>query len=241
MNRKALTLGMVLALVAGPAMAEDGASREESIGVGVGAVIGGLAGGPIGAILGAGVGAKIGDEFYQHDEEVDMLSASLAGSRGTVAALERDIDALRNEVNAKDGELARAREMANPEILALLQSGIELDLLFRTDEDALTGSTTDRLRQLALSIAVNPDVQVRLDGYADERGDEDYNQALSNRRVEFVRDVLVAAGVPAARISASAHGESVASEQTVDSFALERRVSLTLYVKDTPSFAANPR
>jgi outer membrane protein OmpA-like peptidoglycan-associated protein len=115
-----------------------------------------------------------------------------------------------------------------------------MDLLFRTDEHVLSDSTGARLEQLALTLAANPDIQIQLDGYADERGDESYNQELSARRVAHVRDVLVSAGIPAGRISVDAHGESAAAEQNADSFALERRVSLTLYVGDTPSFASNP-
>ena len=59
--------------------------------------------------------------------------------------------------------------------------------------------------------------------------------------MEHVREILVSAGVPEDRIAVVAHGESPAAEQTVDSFALERRVSMTLYIGETPSFASNPR
>ena len=44
----------------------------------------------------------------------------------------------------------------------------------------------------------------------------------------------------ASRITASAHGESPAQDDTVDSYALERRVSLTLYTEDVTAVAANP-
>lgn len=239
--QKTLLLGLALSLVAMPAFADDNASTEESVGVGVGAVIGGVAGGPVGFIIGAAIGAKLGDEFYERNEEVDSLSASLNGSKNTVSSLERDIAALQGEVRSRDDELQQARELARPELLSLLKAGIEMDLLFRTDEDVLSDATGGRLEQLAASLAANPDIQIQLDGYADERGDEIYNQELSARRVAYVRDVLVAAGIPANRISIDAHGESTAAEQNVDSFALERRVSLTLYVGDTPSFASNPR
>jgi outer membrane protein OmpA-like peptidoglycan-associated protein len=240
MLKKTLMLGLVLSLSAAPAMAAGEPSKEEKVGVGAGVVIGAIAGGPVGGIIGAALGAKIGDEFYQRNEEVDSLSASLSGSRATVARLERDIYALQGEVREKDGELQAAQELARPELLALLQAGIEMDLLFRTDEHVLADSTGARLEALAASLAANPEIRVRLDGYADERGDETYNQALSVRRVEYVRNTLVAAGIPAERIVVNAHGESPAAEQTTDSFALERRVSLTLYVDDGQSFASNP-
>ena len=238
---KTMLLGLVLSLATAPAIAAESASKEESVGVGVGAVIGGLAGGPVGIIVGAAIGGKLGDEFNERDEKVDSLSASLSGSAVKISDLERDITALQGEVRSKDNEIQQARELARPELISLLQAGIEMDLLFRTDEHVLSASTGQRLEQLAMTLAANPDIQIRLDGYADERGDETYNQELSARRVAHVRDVLVASGIPAQRISVDAHGESAAAEQDADSFALERRVSLPLYVGDTPSFASNPR
>jgi OOP family OmpA-OmpF porin len=85
-----------------------------------------------------------------------------------------------------------------------------------------------------------PGIQVQLDGFADERGDERYNQQLSEQRVNFIRDQLIAAGVDASRITASAHGESPAQDDTADSYALERRVSLKLFSNEVTSVAANP-
>lgn len=240
MIRKTIITGLVLSLFAAPAFA-SGASKEEGAGVGIGAAVGGAAGGPVGAIIGAAIGAKIGDNFHKRSEQLDDLTASLDGSRSKVSTLERDITALKGELRNKDGELRQARELARPELLSLLQAGIEMDLLFRTDEDVLSDSTGSKLQQLAASLVANPDIRIQLDGYADERGDETYNQALSARRVEHVRDALVAAGIPAARIAVNAHGESPAAEQNADSFALERRVGMTLYMGDMQSFASNPR
>ncbi len=233
MRNKIILAGLIATLTAAPAFAES-ASKEEGIGVGAGAVIGGFAGGPVGIILGAALGAKLGDQMYQRDTQIDQLSASLQGSQNRVQKLEQDIDSL-------GGDLERMRAESRPELLSLLQAGIEMDLLFRTDEHVLAESTVSRLQQLAASLATMSGVFVRLDGFADERGDADYNQKLSVRRAEHVRHVLLANGVPAARISVKAHGESAAADDNVDSYAFERKVSLTLYIDDSPSFAANPQ
>jgi outer membrane protein OmpA-like peptidoglycan-associated protein len=227
MFKKIILAGLIAALTAAPAFAE-GTSKEESIGVGAGAVIGGFAGGPVGIILGAALGAKLGDEMYQRDTEIDHLSASLQGSKEQVTKLERDIDAL-------GGDIERIQAESRPELLSLLQAGIEMDLLFRTDEHVLADSTGSRLQQLAASLAQMPDVFVRLDGFADTRG------KLSVKRAEHVKHVLLANGVPANRISVKGHGESPAADDNVDSFAFERKVSLTLYIDNSPSFAANPQ
>jgi outer membrane protein OmpA-like peptidoglycan-associated protein len=233
MRNKIILTGLIAVMAAAPAFAES-ASKEESIGVSAGAVIGVIAGGPVGLVVGAALGAKLGEEFFQRDTEIDQLSASLQGSKSRVNELEHDVVAL-------GGDLQRMQEESRPELLSLLQAGIEMDLLFRTDEDVLSATTGSRLQQLAASLATMPGVFVRLDGFADERGNAAYNQKLSARRAEHVMHVLLANGVPAARINVRAHGESPSADNNVDSFAFERKVSLTLYIEDSPSFAANPQ
>ena len=233
MRNKIILTGLIAVLAAAPAFAES-ASKEESIGVSAGAVIGVIAGGPVGLVVGAALGAKLGEEFFQRDTEIDQLSASLQGSQSRANELERDVVAL-------GGDLQRMQQESRPELLSLLQAGIEMDLLFRTDEDVLSATTGSRLQQLAASLATMPGVFVRLDGFADERGNAAYNQKLSVRRAEHVMHVLLANGVPAERISVRAHGESPAADNNVDSFAFERKVSLTLYIEDSLSFAANPQ
>ena len=205
-----------------PAANAANASKEESIGVGTGGVIGAVAGGPIGFMIGAAIGAKIGDTLYRKKSQIDVLSASLDESRSTVSELEYDL------------------RVARPELVSLLQAGIATDLLFRTDEHVLADTTGGRLAELATTLASMPDIRVQLDGFADERGDAGYNQRLSEKRVEFVKQQLLAAGVDASRISFAAHGEAPAQDDSVDSFALERRVSLTLFIDDSVSVASNP-
>lgn len=240
MRNKIIAIGILACVIATPAMAGHGASKKETIGIGVGGVIGAVAGGPVGFIVGAAVGAKIGDEFHQKDTEVTSLSGSLASSKTKISELESNIGALTSDIDSLGGELQRTRALARPELLTLMQAGIEMDLLFRTDEHVLGTSTDKRLRHLATSLATMPEIRIRVDGFADERGDADYNQQLSARRAEHVRDILVSNGIVESRIELAAHGESPASDDDTDSFALERKVSVTLFVEETPSFASNP-
>lgn len=213
----------ILALIAQTASAA--ASREENIGVGTGAVVGALAGGPVGFIIGAAIGAKLGDSFHEKSDRIDNLQSSLQVSRES-----------RDDLNAAVKQL---QNIARPELVSLMQAGIDMDLLFRTDEYALTDTTGDRLAQMASMLANMPGVRIQLDGFADERGDAEYNYALSERRVEFVRNMFITAGVHPTRISASAHGESVAQDPDVDSYALERRVSVRLFIDNAQSLASN--
>jgi outer membrane protein OmpA-like peptidoglycan-associated protein len=212
-----------------PAQAEN-APKEEVIGVGSGALVGALAGGPVGFVIGAALGAKFGDTMHQKNEAIEELDVSLQQSQSDLRSLNASYDAATDELH-------RLQTVARPELLSMLEAGIAMDLLFRTDESVLVDTTGDRLAALGRTVATMPDVQVQLDGFADERGDETYNLALSQQRVAFVRDQLVAAGIHPARIRTSAHGEAPAQDDSVDSYALERRVSLRLFIDDAESVA----
>ena len=238
--RNTISVIAVLGLIAlAPAAAHASASKQENVGVGAGAIVGAAAGGPVGLIIGAAIGAKIGDNFHKNEGEIEALTASLDRSRTQVSGLERDIDELDTDIDALTSELVRMQRVARPEVVSLLQAGIAMDLLFRTDESALADTTGIRLHDLATTLASMPDIHVQLDGFADERGDSTYNFELSEKRVEFVRGLLIDAGVHPARINVAAHGESVAQDTNIDSYAFERRVSVKLFINNARSVAAN--
>jgi len=228
-----ITASLITLLVVSPVHAAAKSSKEEVIGIGSGALIGAAAGGPVGFFIGTAIGARLGDNWHKRDEQLDTLDVSLMQSRNAVAALESNIDTLSSEIE-------RLQNVARPELVSLMQAGIEMDLLFRTDEAALVDTTGERLAQLASTIGSLPLIRIQLDGFADERGDEAYNFKLSEQRVEFVRQLFIDAGVHPQRINVSAHGESTAQDENIDSYALERRVSVKLFIDDAPAVASNP-
>ncbi len=221
--RNLVIIMLTVAVAAYAPAATAKASKEENIAVGSGVVIGAIAGGPVGAIIGAAIGAKVGNTVHRKNSEIESLHGSLDASRDDVRMLHRDVDSL-------NAELEHYEQIDRPQLISLMQAGIEMDLLFRTDEYALADTTGDRLATLARDVSQMRDIRVQLDGFADERGDADYNLELSRKRVEFVRDQLVAAGIHPSRIQTTAHGEAPAQDSSADSYALERRVSLTLYI-----------
>ena len=239
--RKAIAIVLIIALTTASPVFADAASKEENIGVGAGAVIGALAGGPIGFVVGAAIGAKIGDTMHQKSTAIDTLNGSLESSQNDVVELESDVRSLNRDIDTLNAELERLEQLDRPEFVNLMQAGIAMDLLFRTDEYVLADTTGGRFAELASGLASMPDVRVQLDGFADERGDEDYNLQLSQKRVDFVREQLIAAGVHPSRIRTSAHGEAPAQDESADSYALERRVSVKLFIDSTQPFASNPK
>jgi OOP family OmpA-OmpF porin len=73
-----------------------------------------------------------------------------------------------------------------------------------------------------------PNVAVRVEGHTDSIGTDAYNQGLSERRANTVRNYLIDRGVPASRLTAVGFGESqpIASNDTDEGRALNRRVEL---------------
>jgi peptidoglycan-associated lipoprotein len=52
-----------------------------------------------------------------------------------------------------------------------------------------------------------PNVRIRIEGNADERGTREYNLALGSRRANSVKDYLASRGVPASRITTLSNGK----------------------------------
>ncbi|MDH3265737.1 MAG: OmpA family protein [Gammaproteobacteria bacterium] len=231
--RQVIAIIMIVSLVSTSAAYAAKASKEENVGVGTGAVVGAIAAGPVGFIIGAAIGSKIGDKIHDKNASIETLTNTLGGSRDNVAQLQRDVRDLHGNIDTLSAELQRFEEIDRPQLLRLMQAGIAMDLLFRTDEHVLADTTGSRLAELASGVAAMPDIRVQLDGFADERGDSQYNLELSEKRVEFVRHQLISAGIHPSRIRVAAHGEAPAQDDSADSYALERRVSLKLFIAPT--------
>jgi peptidoglycan-associated lipoprotein len=71
----------------------------------------------------------------------------------------------------------------------------------------------------------HPDVKFTLEGYCDERGSEEYNLALGDRRANAAKDFLVNAGVSPDRINTISYGKSkpVCTDQTEECWQKNRR------------------
>ena len=80
-------------------------------------------------------------------------------------------------------------------------------VLFDTDRSSVRGDQRPILERQARWMGQFPQVQVMLEGHADERGTREYNLALAQRRANSARDVLVASGVAGTRIQTISYGK----------------------------------
>jgi outer membrane protein OmpA-like peptidoglycan-associated protein len=87
-----------------------------------------------------------------------------------------------------------------------------------------------RLDQLGALLANNPDFQITIESFTDNRGGEEALQQLTQDRARVLSEKLGAAGVDVTRIQASGLGAAnpVAPNTTVASRAKNRRTELTL-------------
>ena len=88
-----------------------------------------------------------------------------------------------------------------------LASGVPDRVFFATNESVLTTASRDTLRKQATWLRSNSEINVVLEGHADERGTREYNLALGERRANAAKDYLMTYGVSANRISVISYGK----------------------------------
>ena len=104
------------------------------------------------------------------------------------------------------------------------------DVLFDTGRANLKPGAASNLNRLVAFLNQYPDRTVRIEGYTDSVGGEDYNQGLSERRADSVKSYLAGEGIGSIRLSASGKGESdpVASNDSAAGRQQNRRVEVII-------------
>ena len=110
------------------------------------------------------------------------------------------------------------------------------DVLFDFDQASLKANSRDSITTLANYLIKNPDRKVIVEGYTDSKGSAAYNQGLSERRANAVKNALVRAGVEPSRIVAQGYGKEypVADNASSSGRAQNRRVEVTISNDNQP-------
>lgn len=101
---------------------------------------------------------------------------------------------------------------------------------FDYDEAAIRSDTEASLRAKAEILRRNPEVRLRMEGHADERGTSEYNIALGNARAEAVIEFVGGFGLDAGRFESVSYGEEQPAAQgsTESAWARNRRVEFVI-------------
>src|SRR5215510_5868116 len=104
------------------------------------------------------------------------------------------------------------------------------DVLFDTGYATLKPGAKVRLAKVAGIILAYPDLRLEVNGYTDSTGSHEFNQRLSERRADSVRDFLVSQGVSSSKLGAHGFAEAdpIASDNTATGRQLNRRVELVV-------------
>ncbi len=107
------------------------------------------------------------------------------------------------------------------------------DILFDYDQYTVKETYRQELQSVAAWMAKNSSDRLSIEGHCDERGTNEYNLALGDRRAKAVKDYLVSLGVAAGRIDVISYGEErpLCKEQTEDCWAKNRRAHFTILTK----------
>ena len=78
---------------------------------------------------------------------------------------------------------------------------------FDYDKSNIRPGDASTLDQKVSILQANPDARIRIAGHCDERGSDEYNLALGNRRATASKQYLVSHGIEAGRIETISYGE----------------------------------
>ncbi|GAA5525072.1 peptidoglycan-associated lipoprotein [Microbulbifer aestuariivivens] len=142
-----------------------------------------------------------------------MLASQLTESRSELENLAYQLDTA--HLSANDAN-------------QLAIDSLQFQLFFITGDDQLADSQLRQVTTLAEFLQRYPQLQVCLEGHADPRGSDGYNNVLSDQRALSVQRVLIASGVDSARIQRKALGATLsqAPQGDIDAYAMERRVDI---------------
>ncbi len=81
------------------------------------------------------------------------------------------------------------------------------DIYFEFDSATLLPMAQEILKKKAQYLKANPKLSVVIEGHCDERGTNEYNLALGDRRAKSAMQFLIDLGIPASRMTAISYGE----------------------------------
>ncbi len=154
------------------------------------------------------------------------------------AAAEAETAKARQSAAQAEAEKAQLRAQLLQQLNAVLQTrdsarGLIVnmsDVLFDTGSADLKPGAREKLAKISGIVLAHPGLSLQIEGHTDSVGSDDFNQELSGRRADGVRDYLAQEGVPASSMSAKGFGKTqpVASNDTADGRQRNRRVELVV-------------
>lgn len=121
---------------------------------------------------------------------------------------ERDLEAERRareeaERRRREEEERRRREAERSRVMSIVAERVHFDF----DKSDIRSDAEPVLQRKVSVLREYPGIRLRLEGHCDERGSNEYNLALGQRRAESVRRYLMSYGIDAGRFQMISYGE----------------------------------
>ncbi|MEO1259427.1 MAG: OmpA family protein [Bacteroidota bacterium] len=172
------------------------------------------------------------DGFFTFEMEEGLDYLFLGSKEGyltaetsfSTAGIGRDPD---NPVQTFEVEIELDRIFVNKEIVLD-------DIYYDFDKWNIRDDAKPTLNQLARNLELNPEIRIELSSHTDCRGNDRYNQDLSQKRAQSAVNYLVSKGISEERLSARGFGESAPKDDclcnrcTEDEHQLNRRTAFTI-------------
>jgi outer membrane protein OmpA-like peptidoglycan-associated protein len=210
---------------------------------------------------------KAAQEAARQKAEADQArAAALAQQQAAEAEAQkaaRDREAAQQQQRAAEAEAERARQAAaqaeaekaqlRAQLLAQLNNILQTrdsarglivnmsDVLFDTGSYTLKPGAREKLAKISGILLAHTGLNLQIEGHTDIIGSDEFNQILSERRAESVRDFLAEQGVPGSSITARGFGKTqpVATNDTPEGRQRNRRVELVVNGDVIGNTAAN--
>jgi len=158
---------------------------------------GGTPANPVLPRTGSGPGGVTPGGINSNDQNIGGNKLPGTGDNGANPVAPRDLESA-----GRPGERPNMGDVT--EDAAALQAET---LYFDLDRSSVKGSEMPKLERVAAFLKSEATAKLRVEGNCDERGTEEYNRSLGERRALAAREVLVNLGVAPDRITTTTYGE----------------------------------
>jgi len=172
-------------------------------------------------------------QLAARSREVDNAQAQADAAKMNASAANQQAAAANQQAAAATEQAARLQAEIDALKATPTDRGLVLtlgDVLFDTGKSELNSGASRKLDQLAQFLSEHKDRRVQIDGFTDSVGSDSYNQELSQRRANAVKNALLTRGIASNRINTEGYGKSFPVANNADSGGrqLNRRVEVVI-------------
>lgn len=165
--------------------------------------------------------------------------ANAERDRVRLAARTQEADQAKSQAkSAQEDALAartRAQQLEDQLNAKKTERGLVLtlgDVLFDTGKSELKSGAMRTIDQLADFMRENPERTVKIEGFTDSVGSDDYNMSLSERRADSVRSALLSRGIVSSRVIARGYGKQYAVAGNSDAAGRQQNRRVEVVISD---------